>query len=59
MAGKKTSDTASDAKWYEVVELSYIDDRLVQPGERVQYDPGPDGTVGKNLRELSEEELGK
>lgn len=54
---KKT--TAEGAKWYEVLELSYIGDRLCQPGERVQYDPGEGGVIGKNLRELPEEELAK
>lgn len=57
MAAKKTVTT--DAKWYEVLELSYIGDRLCQPGDRVQYDPGEDGEIGNNLRELSEEELAK
>lgn len=57
MAAKKIESTES--KWYEVLELSYIGDRLCRAGERVQYDPGEGGTIGKNLRELSEDELGK
>lgn len=41
------------AKWYEVLEPSYIGDRLYPAGERVQYE----GEAGPNLRELSEKEL--
>ena len=33
---------------YEVLELSYIGDRLVQPGTVVDYDGAP----GRNLRPL-------
>lgn len=41
------------AKWYEVLEPSYIGDRLYPTGERVQYE----GEAGPNLRELSTKEL--
>lgn len=39
--------------WYEVLEQSYIGDRLYQIGDRVQFD----GEAGANLRELSAAEL--
>lgn len=34
---------------YIVVERSYINNAIVEPGETVEYDPGPDGTIGSNL----------
>ena len=52
--GKKTAEEKAP-KWYEVVEPSYIGDRLYVTGERVQFD----GEAGSNLRELSSDELKK
>jgi hypothetical protein len=42
-----------ELKWYEVKEPSYINERLCQTGEIVQYD----GEAGDNLRELSDKEV--
>jgi hypothetical protein len=42
-----------ELKWYEVLEPSYINERLCQTGEIVQYE----GEVGPNLRELSDKEV--
>jgi hypothetical protein len=42
-----------ELKWYEVQEPSYINERLCQTDEIVQYD----GEVGDNLRELSDKEV--
>jgi hypothetical protein len=42
-----------ESKWYEVLEPSYINERLCQTGEIVQYE----GEVGPNLRELSDKEV--
>lgn len=36
-----------------VLEHSFINNRIHEPGEEVSYDPGPDGKIGKNLRPLS------
>lgn len=35
-----------------VLEHSFINNRIYEPGEEVDYDPGPDGKIGKNLRRL-------
>lgn len=42
-----------ELQWYEVLEPSYINERLCQTGEFVQYE----GEVGPNLRELSDKEV--
>ncbi|ETD47293.1 hypothetical protein X778_26490 [Pseudomonas aeruginosa VRFPA07] len=39
-----------------MLEVSYIADRICQPGEKVLYDPGEDGVIGPNLREIKEDE---
>ena len=41
-----------EAKWYEVLEPSYIGDRLYRAGEEVQYE----GEAGPNLKLLSAKE---
>lgn len=43
----------NELKWYEVLEPSYINERLCQTGEFVQYE----GEAGPNLRELSDKEV--
>ncbi|MHC8403593.1 hypothetical protein [Pseudomonas sp. TMB3-21] len=48
---KKTEEP--DLKWYEVLEPSYIGDRLCQVGEQVQYA----GEVGSNLKPISAKEV--
>lgn len=42
-----------EGKWYEVLEPSYIGDRLYRAGEEVQYD----GEAGPNLKLLSAREV--
>ncbi|WP_222200254.1 hypothetical protein [Pseudomonas aeruginosa] len=53
---KKEEAKSGTAKWCEVLEVSYIADRICQPGEKVLYDPGEDGVIGANLREIKEDE---
>ncbi|MFJ3117825.1 hypothetical protein ACIPI6_14920 [Pseudomonas protegens] len=55
MAKKVEEAKTRTAKLCEVLEMSYIGDRLCQPGEKVMYDPGEDGTFGSNLRVLEDE----
>lgn len=43
---------ADQAQWYEVLEVSYIGDRLYTQGQAVQYD----GEAGSNLRAITEQE---
>lgn len=43
---------SNKAKWYEVLEPSYIGDRLYQTGETVQYE----GEAGPNLKEITVKE---
>ncbi|MGV6475354.1 hypothetical protein [Azotobacter vinelandii] len=49
------NETKLTARWYEVLEPSYIGDQLRSPGDLVQFS----GEAGRNLRELSDEELKK
>ncbi|WP_409287524.1 hypothetical protein [Pseudomonas guariconensis] len=56
MAKKIEEAKTSTAKLCEVLEVSYIGDRLCEPGEKVLYDPGEDGTFGPNLRVIEEED---
>ncbi|WDY60391.1 hypothetical protein [Pseudomonas sp. PSKL.D1] len=56
MAKKAEPQKTSTAKLCEVLEISYINDRLCQPGEQVMYDPGEDGQIGNNLRVIEEED---
>lgn len=42
----------AEAKWYEVLQPSYINDRLYTVGETVQYD----GEAGDNLKPISAKE---
>lgn len=42
-----------ELKWYEVLEPSYINERLCQTSEIVQYE----GEAGPNLREMSDKEV--
>ncbi|ROM29276.1 hypothetical protein BK645_09915 [Pseudomonas protegens] len=58
MARKVEEAKTSTAKLCEVLEMSYIGDRLCQPGEQVMYDPGEGGTFGSNLRVLEDEPSG-
>lgn len=46
------SKEADQTPWYEVLEVSYIGDRLYTQGQAVQYD----GEAGSNLREITEKE---
>ncbi|MHC8321206.1 hypothetical protein ACYZT4_10975 [Pseudomonas sp. GB2N2] len=46
------SKEAAHTSWYEVLEVSYIGDRLYTPGQAVQYD----GEAGSNLREITDKE---
>ncbi|MNJ81364.1 hypothetical protein D3C77_801450 [compost metagenome] len=56
MARKIEEAKTSNAKWCEVLEMSYIDDRLCQAGDKVLYDPGEDGVIGTNLRVIEDDE---
>ncbi|QBF27158.1 hypothetical protein EXN22_16210 [Pseudomonas tructae] len=38
-----------------VLEHSFINNRLHEPGEVVDYDPGPDGKIGRNLQSMEEQ----
>ncbi len=51
----KKEDKKPDMVWYEVLEQSYIHDRIYNPGDHVQYE----GEAGPNLRKLSKDELKK
>lgn len=55
MAKKSEEAKTSTAKWCEVLEISYIGDRLCQPGDKVMYDPGEDGQIGSNLRVIEDD----
>lgn len=55
MAKKTEAAKTSTAKLCEVLEVSYIGDRLCQPGEKVMYDPGEDGVIGSNLRVVEDD----
>lgn len=56
MARKAEPQKTSNAKLCEVLEISYINDRLCQPGEQVMYDPGENGQFGSNLRVIEDDE---
>lgn len=58
MAKRTEEAKTSTAKLCEVLEMSYIGDRLCQAGERVMYDPGEGGVFGPNLRVLEDEPSG-
>ncbi|EOG8380195.1 hypothetical protein [Pseudomonas aeruginosa] len=55
-SGTANIPKGASSKWCEVLEVSYIADRICQPGEKVLYDPGEDGVIGPNLREIKEDE---